>query len=290
VKPPAFEYHAPTSVDEAVALLTEFGDGAKILAGGQSLIPMLALRLAAFDQLVDIGRVEEIVGIDASADIVTIGAGTTQASIEASAAVATSAPLLARATPFIGHFQIRNRGTLGGSIAHADPAAEYPAVCLALDAEVEVASVRGRRWVPAAELFTGFWTTTIEPDELLTAVRFPVWAGRRGCAVREFARRHGDFAVAGAVVAIKLGDDDRVERCGIGLIALGSTPLRAGKAEAAAIGQPASVAARDIGAIAVADLEDVPADLHGSAEYRKRVGAAMVARAWADAVKDASDA
>jgi carbon-monoxide dehydrogenase medium subunit len=290
VKSSIFEYHAPTTVEDAAALLAGLGDGAKVLAGGQSLIPMLALRLAAFEHLVDIGRIDQLVGINADGGSVTVGAGTTQATIEASMELAAAVPMLPRASKFIGHFQIRNRGTIGGSIAHADPAAEYPAVALAMDAEVEVASVRGRRWLPVANLFIGFWSTAIEPDELLTAVRFPVWSGRRGFAVHEFARRHGDFAVAGAVVGVQLGGDDRIERCCIGLIGLGSTPRRAAAAEAAMVGQPSSVLAADVGAMAVAGLEDVPADLHGSADYRTRVGAAMVSRAWTDAITEASHA
>ncbi|MCK9928496.1 FAD binding domain-containing protein, partial [Frankia sp. Mgl5] len=198
MKPSTFEYHRPESVDEATRLLADLGDGAKALAGGQSLVPMLSLRLAFFDHLVDISRLAEIRGVERRDDALWIGAGTTEAVVGADAEVARGVPLLARATALIGHAQIRNRGTLGGSIAHADPAAEYPAVALALDAELEAASPRGRRVIPAAEFFTGLWSTVLEPDELLVGVRFPVWTGRCGFAVREFARRHGDFAMAGA--------------------------------------------------------------------------------------------
>jgi carbon-monoxide dehydrogenase medium subunit len=290
VKPSAFDYHAPSSAEEAVALLAELGEGAKVLAGGQSLVPMLSLRLAAFDHLVDVGRIGELAGVHVAADGVTVGAGTTQATIEASADVAAAVPLLARATPLIGHFQIRNRGTLGGSLAHADPAAEYPAVALAMDAEMEVVSPRGPRRLAAADFFTGFWSTALEPDELLVRVRWPVWAGRCGFAVREFARRHGDFAVAGAAVAVELGADDRVERCSISLIGMGSTPVRASGAEAAVVGESAPLDADEVGAMAVADLDGIPSDLHGSAAYRVRVGAAMVARSWEDAMTEATHA
>ena len=145
--------------------------------------------------------------------------------------VADSVPLLTLSTPHIGHFQIRTRGTLGGAIAHADPAAEYAAVALALDATIEAASSRGRREIAAGDFFTGLWETSLAPDEILTAVRFPVWGGRPGFAVEEFARRHGDFAIAGATVAVELDDDDRVARCGIGLLGLGATPLRGSVAE-----------------------------------------------------------
>jgi carbon-monoxide dehydrogenase medium subunit len=284
VKPSAFEYHAPRSIDEAAALVADLGDGAKVLAGGQSLIPMLALRLASFDHLIDIGRIGELRGIRREPDAVVVGAITVDATIEFDVGVAAAVPLLARATPLIGHFQIRNRGTVGGSLAHADPSAEYPAVALALDAEIEAVSVRGSRRIPAAAFFRGFWSTDLEADELLTAVRFPVWQGRCGFAVREFARRHGDFAVAGAAVAVELDADDRIERCAISMFGLGPTPLRAPAAEAEARGQKADVVAEELGHLAVSELSDVPSDLHGSARYRKRVGAAMVARAFDEAI------
>jgi aerobic carbon-monoxide dehydrogenase medium subunit len=288
LKPTAFEYHAPTTAAEAVGLLAELGDEAKLLAGGQSLIPMLALRLAVFEHLVDIGHIPELAGIERRNGSLWIGAGTTETVVERSAEVATAAPLLARATPLIGHFQIRNRGTVGGSIAHADPAAEYPAVALALDAEMEVLSPRGTRTIPAAGFFTGLWSTSLEPDELLTGVTFPVWTGRCGFAIEELARRHGDFAVAGAVVGVELDGDDRVRRCGIGLVGLGAAPVRASEAEGAAVGATVTdVDADELGRRALAGLDEIPSDLHGSAAYRRRAGAAMVARAWAAATTEA---
>jgi carbon-monoxide dehydrogenase medium subunit len=288
VKPAPFEYHRPTTAEETVGLLAELGDAAKLLAGGQSLVPMLALRLAVFEHLVDVGRVEALRGIERTDGSVRIGAGTTQAAIERSAEVAEAVPLLARATPLIGHFQIRNRGTIGGSLAHADPAAEYPAVALALDAELEVLGTSGPRTVPAGEFFTGLWTTAVGDDELLAAVRLPVWSGRCGFAVREFARRHGDFAIAGAAVAVELGEDDRVRRCGIGLLGLGSTPQRAAAAEAAATGTPVEeLDPADVGHRAVSGLDAIPSDLHGSADFRRRVGASITAAAWQAAVEEA---
>jgi carbon-monoxide dehydrogenase medium subunit len=289
VKSAPFDYHRPDGVAAAAQMLAEFGEDAKILAGGQSLVPMLALRLAFFDHLIDISRLDELKGIERRDGALWIAAGTTDATVGADEHVSAAVPLLTRVTPFVGHFQIRSRGTLGGSIAHADPAAEYPAVALALDAEMEAVSPSGRRQIPAAEFFTGLWETALEPDEVLTGVRFPVWTGRCGFAVQEFARRHGDFAIAGAVMAVALDDDDRVSRCAIGLLGLGSTPRRAAEAEAAVIGQPASdVNADEIGELAMTGLDDIPADLQGSASYRSRVGAALVARAWAEATKEAS--
>jgi carbon-monoxide dehydrogenase medium subunit len=291
MKPSTFEYHRPGSVAEAAEVLAEHGDTAKVLAGGQSLVPMLALRLAYLDHLVDVSRLGELQGIERRDGAVWIGAGTRQAVIERDRLVADAVPLLSRATPLIGHFQIRNRGTVGGSVAHADPAAEYPAVVLALGAEAEATSVRGTRTIPAEELFTGLWSTALEPDEVLVGLRFDEWTGRCGFAVEEFARRHGDFAIAGAVVATELDDDDRVRRCGIGLIGLGSTPVRAVDAEAAVIGRPVSeVSADELGQLATANLDHVPDDLNGTASYRRRVGASMVARAWERASHDATGA
>ena len=288
MKPAPFEYHAPGTAAEAVGLLAELGDEAKVLAGGQSLIPMLALRLAVFDHLVDIGRIAELSGIERRDGALWVGAATVDSAVEASADVASAVPLLARATPFVGHFQIRNRGTLGGSIAHADPAAEYPAVALTLDATMEVLAPTGRRTIAAGDFFDGLWSTTMEPDELLTGVSFPVWSGRCGFAVEEFARRHGDFAIAGATVGVELDGDDRIRRCAIGLIGLGSQPERAAAAEAELTGRPVTdVEPDEMGRLATAELESVPADQHGSAEYRKRVGAAMVARAWTTATTEA---
>jgi carbon-monoxide dehydrogenase medium subunit len=244
MKPSGFDYHAPESIDEAVALLAQLGDGAKVLAGGQSLVPMISLRLAYFDHLVDIGRIDALRGIHAEADAIVIGATTVDAAVEHDAEVAARVPLLARATPFVGHFQIRNRGTLGGSIAHADPAAEYPAIALALDAELEAVSPRGRRSIHAGAFFDGFWTTALAPDELLVGVRFPSWRG--------------------------------------------PTPLRATAAEQAVLGGRNGAAADELGQLAVSELTEVPSDLHGSARYRRRVGAAMVTRAWQEAIEEAT--
>ncbi|HXK22822.1 MAG TPA: xanthine dehydrogenase family protein subunit M [Myxococcota bacterium] len=290
MKPAPFEYHAPRETAEALKLLAELGDGAKLLAGGQSLVPMLALRLGVFEHLIDIGRIAELRGIERRNGELWIGAGTRQATIEKSRDVASAVPLLARATPLIGHFQIRNRGTLGGSIAHADPAAEYPGVALALDARMEVVSHEGRRTIEARDFFEGLWSTRMEPVELLAGVSFPIWGGRSGFAIEEFARRHGDFAIAGAAIGIELDGGDRIRRCAIGLIGLGSTPARARAAEAQLAGRPVAEARPDeVGRLAMEGLESVPSDLHGSPEFRKRVGAAMVARAWASAAREARD-
>jgi carbon-monoxide dehydrogenase medium subunit len=291
MKPAAFAYHRPKAIKEVVDLLVEYGDDAKVLAGGQSLVPMLAMRLTHFDNLVDISRIEELVGIDLCDGEVRIGAATPHAFVGIDDEVADSVPLLTLATPYIGHFQIRNRGTLGGAIAHADPASEYAAVALALDAQMEAVSARGTRDIPANEFFTGLWENSMASDEILTAVRFPVWGARSGFAVEEFARRHGDFAIAGAAVAVELNGESRVSRCGIGLLGLGSTPLRGSPAEEAVLGRPvADITPDEIGHLAISALDEIPADLQGSAAYRAKVGATMVARAWKSATAEASDA
>jgi carbon-monoxide dehydrogenase medium subunit len=291
MKAAAFAYHRPSVVAEAVDLLAEYGDEAKVLAGGQSLVPMLAMRLTHFENLIDISRIDELVGIDLCDGEVRIGAATPHAFVGIDDEVAESAPLLTLATPYIGHFQIRTRGTLGGAIAHADPAAEYAAVALALDARMEAMSTRGARDIPASDFFTGLWENSMTADEILTAVRFPVWGARSGFAMEEFARRHGDFAIAGAAVAVELDDDSRVTRCGIGLLGLGSTPLRGSDAEAAVVGNHVGdISADEIGRLAIGGLDDIPADLQGSAAYRAKVGATMVARAWRSATAEANNA
>ncbi|MCX2928896.1 FAD binding domain-containing protein [Mycobacterium sp. CVI_P3] len=291
MKPAPFDYHRPASVAEAAQMLAEFGDDAKLLGGGQSLVPMLAMRLAFFDNLIDISRLEEMKGVEARDGEVWIGGGTTHATVGADEQLGATVPLLTRATPLIGHFQIRSRGTIGGSIAHADPAAEYAAVALALDATMEAVSTSGRREIAAGEFFAGVWETAMEPDEVLVGVRFPVWSGRCGFAVEEFARRHGDFAIAGAVAGVELDNDDRVRRSGIGLLGLSATPRRAKAAEEAIAGRPVGdITAEEIGELAMSGLDDIPADLQGSADYRRRVGAAMAAQAWQAAVKEAIDA
>ena len=288
MKPAPFAYHAPSSLDEAVGLLAELGDGAKVLGGGQSLVAMLNLRLAVFDHLVDLRRVDELRGIERrNGSSGSAGARPRPRSRllpwSRRACRCSSGP-----PPLIGHFQIRNRGTIGGSLAHADPAAEYPAVALALDAELEAQSPRGRRTIPAGEFFLGLWTTALAEDEVLTGVTFPVWTGRTGCAVEELARRHGDFAIAGAVVAVDLDEGDRVRRSAIALLGMGSTPERASAAESAVTGAAVDdVDAGEVGQAAVSGLDAVPSDLHGSSAYRTRVGAAMVARAWTRAVEEA---
>ena len=289
MKPAPFEYHAPDTVSDVVALLAEHGDEIKPLAGGQSLVPMLALRLTRFEHLVDLNRVDELEGIRRDNGTLTVGATTRQATIERSE-LAQAVPLLARAAPLIGHFQIRNRGTVGGSLAHADPAAELPAVALALDAQMEIATGAGRHTVPATDFFVGTWTTSLEPNELLTAVQFPVWDGRCGFVVDEVARRAGDFALAGVTTALQLDPGGTVQRAAIALFGMASTPVRAPAAETALIGsQPDPAALREAAQLAVRDL-DPPDDVHASSTYRRSVGAHLVERSLTRALDEANHA
>jgi aerobic carbon-monoxide dehydrogenase medium subunit len=248
-------------------VLAEYGDDAKVLAGGQSLVPMLALRLARFDHLIDVNRVGELAEVSRAVDALVVGSMARQRVMERDPDIGASVPLLARATPLIGHFQIRNRGTVGGSLAHADPASEYPAVALALGATFELASTRGRRTVDARDFFVGTWTTIMEPDELLVSISFPAPAG--GFAIEEVARRHGDFALAGVVCAVHDG------QAAVALFGVGSTPVRSPDAESAII---AGAPAGDVAELAVRDL-DPPDDVHASGATRRRIARHLVERA-----------
>jgi CO/xanthine dehydrogenase FAD-binding subunit len=225
VKPAPFEYAAPASVDEALGLL---GDDARVLAGGQSLVPLLNFRLARPERLVDINGLSELAYLRASDGRLRIGALTRQAALERSPLVAERWPLLAQAIRLVGHPQIRNRGTVGGSIAHADPAAELPVAFSALDARLHAASGRGTRTIAAGDFFLGPLTTALEPDELLTEIEVPPLPDGARTAFVEHARTHGDFAIAGAAVVVAPGADAR-----IALLGAGPAPLRAGDAERA---------------------------------------------------------
>ncbi len=280
MKPRPFSYSAPTTVAEAVSVLAELGDEAKPLAGGQSLIPMLALRLATFDHLVDIGRIEALTRITLTPAGATVGATARQRQLERDGALAAAVPLLALAAPLIGHFQVRNRGTIGGSLAHADPASELPAVAVALGARFEIEGPGGaRRTLEAADFFAGTWTTALRADELLAAVHFPAAPARAGDAIVEMARREGDFAIAGAAAHVELDGAGRVSRLGLGLFGVGPAPVAARDACAAARGHAAGEL--DAGAVAQAALQDVEPtdDVHATATQRRRIVAHLTEQA-----------
>jgi aerobic carbon-monoxide dehydrogenase medium subunit len=287
VKAAAFDYEAPETVEEAVALMAG-DDDVKVLAGGQSLIPVLALRLSRFDRLVDLNRVLDLDYVRRENGHLRIGAMTREAAVGEDALVARFAPLLAIATPLIGHFQIRNRGTLGGCISHADPASEYVAAATTLDATMHLVSASGERTVPAAEFFQSSMTTDIAEDEILESVSFPVWEGTCGFAVEEMARREGDFAMVGAMAGVQLVEG-RIARAAVAVFAAGPTPVRITEVEQALVGTAvADIDAVALGQIATAAL-DPPSDIHASAGYRRKVAAVMVERALGKAVANATD-
>jgi len=277
MKLPDFKYEAPATVAEATALLAEYQDEANLLAGGQSLIPLLALRLAHPAVLVDINGLDELSGVSVTDGQVTIGALTREYVAEESETVAETLPLLASALPLIGHEAIRSRGTLGGSLAHADPAAELPAVARALDAEFVVRSELGERVIPAAEWFEGYLTTSRRPDEILVEVRFPVAEPGTGVAFQEVARRHGDFAMVGLATSLTL-TDGMITDARLAFSGIADVPVRAAEAESLLVGQQLSAELFEEAARAATAPLDPPADLHGTSEYRKKVAAVLVRR------------
>jgi len=287
VKPAQFKYHAPTSTLEAVTLLTDHGDDVKVIAGGQSLVPMLALRIARFEHLVDLNRIEELRGIRLEGDALVIGALTRQSSAEHSDLVARHVPLLHRAIPKIGHFQIRNRGTIGGSIAHADPASELPCVALCLDASMTLVGPNGQRTVRAHDFFVSIWQSSAEPDEILSQISFPVATKASGYAIEEFALRTGDFAIAGVACALTLDADHRVEKAAVAFMGMGPTPMRAPQAEEALLGmRPGEIDNEVIARQAV--QETAPGDdVHASGEYRSRIATSLATEALRRALEEA---
>jgi aerobic carbon-monoxide dehydrogenase medium subunit len=285
MKPAPFDYHAPRTLDEATGLLATL-ENAKVLAGGQSLVPMMNFRYVIVDHLVDLAQVETLRGITIADGKMRIGAMTRQRDLEFAPEVAQHVPLLHAALAHIGHRQTRNRGTIGGSLVHADPAAELPAISAAHDALIEIASKRGVRNVPFREFVAGFMATAVEPDEIVTAVTLPLWADGHAYGFQEFARRHGDFALAGAAVLLDIGPGAMVRRAAIALFGVATTPLRLGEAEALLVGK--TLDANVIrAAAATARGIDAIADIHADAEYRQHLADVMTRRALTDAARRA---
>jgi carbon-monoxide dehydrogenase medium subunit len=279
MKPAAFEYFAPATVDEALALLHEHGDEAKILAGGQSLMPLMNLRLARPKVIVDINRISGLDGIAASADGgLAIGALARQRAVEKSALVRERHPLLVAAMPLIGHFQIRNRGTIGGSIVHADPAAELPALSLLLNCEFLLARKDGARVIAAADFFLGYLTTAIEPGELLTEIRLPKWRAGTAWGIDEIARRNGDFALVGVAIRAELNGGGIFQDVAIVMFGVGGKPQRIECAEAILKGRPIEPGVLRALGQAVADELEPDSDIHASSAYRKEVGGVLARR------------
>jgi aerobic carbon-monoxide dehydrogenase medium subunit len=280
MKPAPFEYFAPTDMTEALDLLSHYGDEAKILAGGQSLMPLMNMRLARPSVLVDINRLAALshISLDAHGGLV-IGALTRQRTIERDSLIQTHYPLLAAVMPSLGHFQIRNRGTIGGSIVHADPAAELPALCLALEAEFVLRSAVGQRTINAADFFRTYLTTAIEPVELLVDIRFPPWQARWRWGFQEVCRREGDFALVGAVALLQMDDDAVCQAARLTMFGVGGTPVRPPRAEEMLSGQRLDGRVLDqLANVVTTDLEP-DSDIHASAEYRREVGGVVARRA-----------
>lgn len=284
MKPPPFEYRAPETLDEAVALLAA-DPGAKPIAGGQSLMPLLNFRLAAPSLLVDLRRLSGLGDIAIGADGVRLGAKVRWRDIEDDARLQSAYPLLRAAVAHVAHYQIRNRGTVGGSLAHADPAAELPGIAATCDAEIKIVGAKGVRTVPAAEFFTGPLTTALGPDEIVTELRLPLWPAGRRWGFEEFSRRHGDFALAGIALFFDQDSAGRACNAHIGVIGACSRPHRLESAEAAIQGKVIDERAIAAAARAAAAAVDPPDDLHAPAEYRRALVATLTERALQGAIQ-----
>lgn len=284
MKPATFDYHAPTSLDEAVALLQRYRGDAKILAGGQSLMPLLNFRLSRPAALVDLNRIPSLAYIREDDGQVRLGAMTRQRTIEFSPLVARKLPLLSEATRLVGHLPIRTRGTIGGSIAHADPSAEYPAVLTALEGDVVARGPKGERVVKAKDLFLTYLTTSLESDEVLVEIRLPAMDMAAGFALEEFARRHGDFAIV-AIAAMVVLDAARCKQARLATAGVGPVPVRLRAAEEILERDGVTDAAIDAAARRAAELVSPDSDIHASADYRRHLTAVLTRRALKRAIK-----
>ena len=292
MKPAPFDYVAARSLDEALALLADFGGDAKLLAGGQSLIPVLNFRLAQPAKLIDLNRVPDLDFVRAQPDgSLRLGALVRHRRLERDPVIARHAPLVHETAPHIAHPQIRNRGTLGGSLAHADPAAELPAVALALEARFLLKSRAGERWLEASEFFTGLFATALEPDEMLVEVDLPALPPRTGTAFLEAARRHGDYAMAGVAATVTLDASGRCRSARLVYLSVGEGPVLGSRAMQSLDGelpdgQRIGEAARLAGEQDVSPLGDI----HASSEFKRHLVRVLTARALKSAVARAEEA
>jgi carbon-monoxide dehydrogenase medium subunit len=279
MKLPPFEYACPTDLSEAVALLAARNGDAKLLAGGQSLVPMLAFRLAAPALLVDLRKLPALRKIEISATGVVLGSMVRWCDILADARLRTAQPLLVAAVTHVAHYQIRNRGTIGGSMAHADPAAEIPGIALACEADIATVGAGGARVIRAGDFFTGPLMTVLEPDEIIVEIRFPAWPAQRRWGFVEFARRRGDFAMAAAAVWYDEDADGKARNAHVGAIGVGDVPQRLRAVEAVLNGRivdAATIAQAEAAACAAVDPQT---DIHAGADYRRALLGTMVERA-----------
>lgn len=279
MKPAPFRYFAPKTIDEALALLAEHGWDAKPLAGGQSLVPTMNFRLAQPAVLIDLNGVDELFFLRPQGSGLSIGAMTRQRTLERSPLTAERAPLIAEAMPHIAHPQIRNRGTVGGSLAHADPAAELPALCVTLNARFRLRSRGGERWVDARDFYVGLFATDLQPDELLVEIEIPAMPARTGWAFDEIARQHGNYALAGAAATVTVDEAGRCGQVRLVYLSVGEGPTEAHGAQATLIGEiPSAEAIRAAAAIAAAEDIDPVGDIHASAAYRRHLARVLAER------------
>ncbi len=271
-------------------MLGEWGDEAKILAGGQSLVPLLAMRLARPAHVIDLNPIVELGTIQEHDGGLVVGATARHRQAERSPLVSTHAPLLAGAVPYVGHVAIRTRGTVGGSLAHADASAEIPAVARALDAQMLVRSRRGDRVLTAEEFFLGHFTTAMDDDECLIELRVPPWPDGAGWGFHEVVRRHGDFAIAGTAAVVTLGGDGLISEARVSLFGVADVPLRASEAESALVGQTPTVETFELAADAATRGLTPASDLHGSAAFRRQVARVTMRKALTAATARAKDA
>ena len=289
MKPAPFTYHAPKTLDEALAHLATYGYEASVLAGGQSLVPAMNFRLAQPSVLIDLNRIPALAYVRPGDDGgLLVGAMTRQRAVERSPLVAERAPLLHETMPHIAHPPIRNRGTLGGSIAHADPAAELPAVMLALDARFRLRSQKAERWVAARDFFVGMFFTAREPEELLVEIALPPMLPRSGWAFREVARRHGDYALVGVAALVTLDERGQCRQARITLLSVGEGPVEAQEAARLLLGQePTPEAVRAAAEAAATRDIDPSGDIHASAAYRRHLARVLVTRVLSQAFERA---
>ena len=284
--PAAFEYHAPTSVQDALGLLGKLPE-AKILAGGHSLVPMMKLRLAQPKHLIDLRKVPGLSGVKEEGGTLVIGAMTTHWEVESSPVLKAKSPVVAETAAIIGDPQVRNKGTIGGSLAHADPASDMPATVIALGAEFVCQGAKARRTVKVDDWFEGLMTTALREDELLVEIRIPVWPAGSGAAYMKFPHPASRFAVVGAAAAVTLDKAGKCTRAGVGVTGAGTKAVRAKSVEAGLVGKRLDQAAIEAAAQKAAEGVDVQADLQGSVEYKSHLCRVFARRAIEAAVKRA---
>ena len=291
MKPAVFDYHAPRTVEEALGLLGEYGDDAKPLAGGQSLVPTMNFRLAQPSVLIDLNGIDELFFVREEEDGLRCGAMTRQRTVEGSSLVQRMVPLLHEAMPHIAHAQIRNRGTIGGSLAHADPAAELPALAVALDARMYVRSVTDGRWVAARDFYVGLFATAMLPEEMLIEVAFPTLSPGSGWAFEEVARQHGNYAMCGAAAVVNLDGRGAVEDARVVFLSVGEGPVEAVQAAAALVGeQPTTGAIRAAADIAATRDIDPVGDIHAGPAFRRHLSRVIAERVLNRATERATGA